>query len=195
MRINIQLIFSKKVKDEFTIPLPSGVSFQNVVSSIKHALSDSTVISQPSESSFPYFIGKSWAEIKDIFHYNWIIYHKKHSSSGGDLITNTGMPKPTFYSLHRRLTRVGYTFPDFRKKKVEFPEHLNDEPLQSYIESLVDKTWNSANQQFSEDVMRFLYHQYGYNKTKLSEILKLGYSAVIQKTRSITCLSDKSAKG
>jgi hypothetical protein len=185
-KINLQILEDGVVTEEISLDFPNGRSQDEIIKSINEVLAATPKKTSNPGDTFSFAIGKSWVEIKDLFHYNWILYHKKLNGSGDRLLKSIGMKKPTFYSLHRKLANRGYLFPDFRRKNIEFPDnHLLPE-LQDYISSFEDKKWSATNKAFDQDVIRFLYHQYGYKKTKLAEVLGLGYSAVIDKTREIT---------
>ncbi|MCF7902786.1 MAG: hypothetical protein K9M19_05115 [Candidatus Marinimicrobia bacterium] len=140
----------------------------------------------PHESHFEFALGKSWRRIVELFHYNLVLFHFRHTGRGEKLIAHLDMPATTFYSLRDRLSKRGFRFPRKRQKDFQFnPEHYQ-EGLQQYLQFEADKTWKEVNKAFERDIMQFLYTAYGYRKTRLSEILDLSYPMVIAKTKAVT---------
>ena len=185
-KINIQILENGKIHWEDSFNYPDGRAEMRLIQDIRKALSDSSTTTPKTKEIFSFAIGKTWVEIKDIFQYNLIMFHKIKTSPGSDAYKSLGMNKPTFYSAHRKLANKGFRFPDYRMKTPSTTNTHVLDPLQTYFQCLIDSSWVAASKQFEEDVFRFLYHQYGYNKVRLSEILGLGYSAVIDKTKSLT---------
>ena len=178
-KIRIQLLEDNKVLESKVLNYPSE-DFYNIEGILQKSLQDSH------EDTFSFALNKTWTEIKNTFQYNLIMYHKINSEPSQDTFKALLMHKPTYYSIHRKLANLGYDLPDFRKKEVHYSSDQLLDYLQRYIRCLEYNDWGSANTRFEEDVFRYLYEQYGYKKTRLSEVLKLGYSAVLNKTRVIT---------
>ena len=181
--INLQILIDNEVAKEVTFDYPEELSDKELIKSIQAVLTNPIHKSPTPDEIFSFAIGNSWIEIKDIFQYNLIMFHKNKASPGSDAYKSLGMNKPTFYSAHRKLANKGYSFPDYRMKVPQSTNSQIIDSLQSYIKNLEESSWVAASKQFEEDVLRFLYHQYGYKKTKLAEELGLGYSAVIEKTK------------
>jgi len=57
--------------------------------------------------------------------------------------------------------------------------------LNSYVNDLMDLTWNQANEQFEKEIIEYLFKQVGYQKTRLAEELDISYPTVLQKTKSL----------
>ncbi|MBC8344037.1 MAG: tetratricopeptide repeat protein, partial [Bacteroidetes bacterium] len=100
------------------------------------------------EHLFSFSLGKTWMEIKDIFHYNLVMFHKLKTGSGENLYLTLRMKKPTFYSLHRKLANKGFVFPDFRRKDIKFTGEQIIDSLQLYIKNMPDNSWKAANDKF-----------------------------------------------
>ena len=185
-KVLVQILKEAHVIKEEIFDYPENRSEEDVLKDIQEILNSNQSKTPTLEEIFSFAIDKSWVEIKDIFQYNLIMFHKDKTKPGSDAYKSLKMNKPTYYSTHRKLTNKGFCFPDYRMKAPITSDDQVLKPLQGYIQGLKDSSWVAASKQFEEDVFRFLYHQYGYNKVRLSEILGLGYSAVIDKTKSLT---------
>ncbi|MBC8344036.1 MAG: hypothetical protein H8E61_08655 [Bacteroidetes bacterium] len=141
---------------------------------------------EPPGHIFDFALDRHWQEIKDTFHYNLVMYHKLVARPEEDMFYKLGMKPTTYYSLQAKLAKRGYAFPDFRKKEIHFADDRMRESLQGYIRNLKNVTWDGANARFEKDIFRYLFKQYGYQKTKLSKILHLSYPVVVKKTKQLT---------
>ncbi len=150
----------------------------------------STITDDSYDPFFDFTLGHSWQEIKDLFHYNLIVYHQIHSGKTGKILKALDMPPTTFYSLRNRLESRGIQFMRSESGEEQLPSDQFIEPLQRYIQMHAEKNWIEINRQFEGDAFKFLYHHYGYSKQRLAKILDLSYSVIIEKTRSLTELPD-----
>ncbi len=135
---------------------------------------------------FDFALNMEWQEIKDLFQYNLVVYHKLEIKPEEDLFSKLNMKSTTYYSLQAKLAKKGFAIPDFRKKEIQFAGDQILESLQGYIRNLRDVTWEGANKSFEKDMFRFLFRKYGYQKTKLSKVLNLSYPVVVARTKELT---------
>ena len=149
----------------------------------KHKSTSQTGMSQSARFSFAE--GKSWKEIKDIFHHQLILYHSKATLNKKQIARSLDMPPTTLYSLQTRLEDRGYLLPT---KDETFPDTL--EPVQSYIEAHKELSWNEVNEIFEREIIHYLYEKYGYNKQRMAKVLNLSYPALLNKTRELTSVDD-----
>jgi tetratricopeptide (TPR) repeat protein len=137
------------------------------------------------ESVFAYAEGKTWVQIRDIFHYNVIILQRQWAPSREAFFHRLQMKQTTFYSMQAKLIKRGFKFPDYRNPHPGIPEGQIVESLRGYIYSHKDLTWKELNQTFSRDLFRYLYRKYGYNKTVLGQVLNLSYPMIIERTKHL----------
>ncbi len=135
-----------------------------------------------SSEQFTFLRGKTWREIRDIFQYHLIIYHIKKSTTGKDLL-RLPLNNSTILMARKRLTEKGYTFPDNRKKNVEFTASNLIPELETYIQSIRKLDWKSANARFETVAIDYLLREHHFNKTTLGKQLNLSYASVIAKTK------------
>lgn len=140
------------------------------------------------DTVFSFAIDKKWLEIRDLFQYNLLMYHRSKHSKLDAVISSMKIIKPTYYSNQNKLTKKGFEFPYMKKVvKVSLSSVNNILPeLQKYINELSDKTWLGANDRFEKDLFKFLYHNYGYMKTNLAEKLGISYLTVRKKTEHVS---------
>ena len=134
---------------------------------------------KPATSPFDFAQGKTWKEIRDTFHHELLKYHSQKYRKGKQLAAILEMPATTLYSLRDRLARRG-----FQLQAPTEPEP--DHPLQSFIQDHESLNWAEINQIFEREMVHYLYEKYGYNKLRMSKILKLSYAIIIEKTRDLT---------
>ena len=140
----------------------------------------------PKHLFFDFSLGKSWQQIKDLFHYNLVMYHRIHTGKTGPILKHLGIPPTTYYSLQNRLKSRGILFPKSKAREDQLPDDQFIESLQRYIDLHAAKDWETINDQFEQDLFGFLYQYYGYNKQRLGSMLDLSYSVIISKTRRLT---------
>jgi tetratricopeptide (TPR) repeat protein len=138
------------------------------------------------DSFFKQFEGKPWTEIKELFHFNLIIYHRLKSHKFENFLKGIGLIKATYYSHHLKLKGKGFEFPDLRLRVKEIPSKSYVQSIQDYIDMMDDKKWYPANKKFDEDIMTHLFKVYGFMKTKLAKGLSLSYQAVRNKTDGLS---------
>ena len=135
--------------------------------------------------AFDFALRRPWQEIKDLFHYNLLIYYKMKTGVGSSLHQVLDLKKPTFYSIHFHLRKRGFYIPDFRRKSIQIPTENIIKPLQNYIQNLKETRWKEINKRFEKDIFLFLYQKYGYQKTNVAKVLKINYQVVRKKTAHI----------
>lgn len=134
------------------------------------------------KDSFAFAQGKRWKDIKETFHHQLMIYHRQSCATGKALAHKLSMPPTTLYSLQNRLKARG-----FQLENDHHPSH----DLQTFIQDHKDLSWDEINEIFEREMMLYLYEKYGYNKLRMSKILDLSYTMIIDKTREITSLDDR----
>jgi len=136
---------------------------------------------------FEWAKGKSWVRVKDLFHYNFFVYHFIHTGIGQKTFKHLDMISTTFYSLAKRMRDLrGITFPDLKDADLTLPPDLYIDSLQKYVQLHRDKTFQDANAQFEHDIYEYLFKESGYNKKLLSKSLDLSYSVVLKHTKQFT---------
>lgn len=138
-----------------------------------------------STHNFAFAEGKSWKDIKDIFHHQLICFHLKQAANSKSLAKKLNMPPSTLYSVQNRLKERGYLLPE---KSSSHPS--DDHPLSSYIEVHDELTWEDFNTIFEREIIHYLYEKYGYSKQRMAQILELSYPSIITKTRELTKVND-----
>ena len=130
------------------------------------------------DSPFAYAQGKSWKTIRETFHQELIRYHSGKYQRGKHLARHLQMPATTLYSLKTRLSQRGL---DLDPPAPDTEKH----PLHSFIETHEALSWTEINQIFEREMIHYLYEKYGYNKLRMSKVLKLSYAIIIEKTREL----------
>ncbi len=134
---------------------------------------------------FTFAQGKSWKEIKDIFHHQLICFHHKAQPTSKIMAAKLNMPASTLYSLQDRLKKRGYQLPGKSSSDAS-----PDDNLFTFIEAHEELSWDAINNIFEREIIHYLYEKYGYNKQRMAQILKLSYPSIITKTRELTQVSD-----
>ncbi|NQV14813.1 tetratricopeptide repeat protein [bacterium] len=136
---------------------------------------------------FEWSKGKTWIQIKDLFHYNLFVYHFLHTGIGNVTFSQLKIHPGTFYSLSKRMRDLrGITIPDLKGVDFELPPSLFLDPLQKYAQLHRDKTWDQVNKQFEKDIYAYLFEESGYNKVRLAKMLDRSYAMVIKRTKHLT---------
>jgi len=140
---------------------------------------------------FEWAKGKSWVRVKDLFHYNFFVYHFIHTGIGQKTFKHLDMISTTFYSLAKRMRDLrGISFPDLKDADMTLPPDLYIDSLQRYVQLHREKTFKEANAQFEHDIYEYLFKESGYNKKLLSKSLDLSYSVVLKSTKQFTQASE-----
>lgn len=141
--------------------------------------------SQKRSSDLTFAGGKTWKEIKDIFHHQLILYHRQTIKSSKALALKMGLPPSTLYSIQERLKKRGYLLPG-RTSQPADQKHA----LFNFIEENQDLSWEEINTIFEREMIHYLYEKYGYNKQRMAQILDLSYPSIITKTRELTKVNE-----
>ncbi len=142
------------------------------------------------DSFYKQFEGMTWAEIRDQFHYNLIIFHRLKTHKFEIFLKSMGLIKATYYSNHLKLKSKGFEFPDLRQRVKEIPSENYNQSIQDYIDHLDNKTWFSANKHFDQNVMSHFYKINRYKKTALAKSLQISYQAVRNRTAHLSRTKD-----
>ena len=134
---------------------------------------------------FTFSQGKSWKDIKDIFHHQLICYHHDNQHNSKAMAAKLNMPASTLYSIQDRLKKRGYLLPEKASSSA-----TEKHSLFNFIEEHEDMTWDAVNNIFEREIIHYLYEKYGYNKQRMAQILKLSYPSIITKTRELTQVSE-----
>ena len=140
---------------------------------------------KPVADHFAFSQGKSWKQIKEIFHHQLIMFHSGDKHNSKQLAKKLGMPASTLYSIQDRLKREGYLL---LGDSLESQTETHD--LNAFMVQHQDLKWDEVNQIFEREMIHYLYEKYGYNKHRMSQILKLSYPSIISKTRKLTQVDD-----
>ncbi|NQV15012.1 hypothetical protein HQ531_06090 [bacterium] len=136
---------------------------------------------------FEWSKGKTWIQIKDLFHYNLFVYHFLHTGIGSVTFSHLKIHPGTFYSLSKRMRDLrGITIPDLKGVDFDLPPSLFLDPLQKYSQLHRDKTWDQVNEQFEKDIYDYLFKESGYNKVKLAKMLDRSYAMILKQTKHLT---------
>ena len=145
---------------------------------------------QPEDHLFAFADGQTWEQIKDIFNYNLLMFHRLNERHGSEYLIRLGITRPTYYSNQVKLKKKGFEFPDFRANKLKISSARLNQQLQDFISRLDDKSWFGARAQFEKDIMLYLFKKHGYQKSNLVKILGISYQAIRTKTQHITQISN-----
>jgi len=137
------------------------------------------------DDNFSFTGGRSWKDIKDIFHHQLICYHQQSSKSSKALANKMGLPPSTLYSIQNRLKKRGYLLTEKTDARPE-----DDHALYSFIEAHEEMSWEEINTIFEREIIHYLYEKYGYNKHRMAQVLQLSYPSIITKTRELTQVND-----
>ncbi len=134
---------------------------------------------------FAFAQGKSWREIKDIFHHQLVSFHAKSIKTSKLMAKKLDMPPSTLYSLQDRLKGKGFTLNEVSSSTEISPHDLNP-----FFEEHQNLSWDEINRIFEREMIHYLYERYGYNKHRMAKILDISYPSIIKKTRELTQVSD-----
>jgi len=139
----------------------------------------------PPTEPFAFAAGQSWKQINDVFQFYLIQKHLESGVAISELPAKLELKTSTYYAIKRRLSQHGF---DFESIPAIMPGKLQSHDkaaLNSYVNDLMDLTWNQANEQFEKEIIEYLFKQVGYQKTRLAEELDISYPTVLQKTKSL----------
>jgi len=138
--------------------------------------------------------GKPWREIVNLFQYNFLVYHQLNAGDRKELLEHLGMKYTTYYAQRNRLEELGFRFPQrSAEQQVPLDNRQFLPNLQNYIQGLTQKDWKNANQHFEEEIMRFLFQRFGYQKSRLARELEVSYPTILAKTKSFTSVADEAS--
>jgi tetratricopeptide (TPR) repeat protein len=138
------------------------------------------------EKPFEFALGKKWVEIKPLFQYHLIMYHRNQAATSNDFLKRMGLTSNSYYSKQRQIKKKGYPVPRLKEMLSQTPSEILVQPLQLYIaEKLKNFNWKEANAKFEKDIFLYLFQQYGFTKKNLGESLGLSIIAVNAKTEEI----------
>ena len=144
-------------------------------------LADSKLEKTSDNDLFELIKDKPWQEIKDLFHYNLISYHRHNNNKFQKFLEDIDLIKATYYSNHLKLNKKGFEFIDLRISDKVMPTENIIQPIQDFIDHLEVKKWYPANDEFDKHILEYLYRESGYKKTVLAKSIHLSYQAVRNK--------------
>ncbi len=138
------------------------------------------------EKPFEFALGKKWVEIKPLFQYHLVMYHRNQAATSKDFLKRMELTSSTYYSKQSQIKKKGFPVPRLKEMLTQIPSEILVQPLQLYIaEKLKDLNWKDANAKFEKDIFLYLFQQYGFTKKNLGGALGLSSIAVNAKTEEI----------
>jgi len=138
------------------------------------------------ENPFEFSLGKEWREIRDLFQYHLIMYHKNKSLSKDLFLTRLEMKSSTYYTLQGKLKKQGFKIPGVKEVNVSIPDDVVISELNLYIQNNLEQlNWDEANVRFEKEIFLYLYRQYGFQKNRLGAALNLSQPIIRAKTDAV----------
>ena len=134
---------------------------------------------------FIYALNKPWDEVRNIFHYNVIVYHKLNSKSIAEMLQSLKLKRSNFQAKQQKLSGLGFFIPDLRKNAKQMDQQQIVDDLQDYIDQNHEMTWAEINTRFEEDIFQYFVSKYGTKKEKLAQILKMSYPSLMKRLKRI----------
>ena len=127
----------------------------------------------PINDSLSFIDGKTMKQIREVFHQGLLTIHMQQTKNANELCKRLKINTRTFF-LHQK--KLGL------KRGVSNDSQFENPHFKRYVQSLVQFTWKETNQQFEEDLFRYLLSKYQHNKKKIAQVLQVSYQHVVQKT-------------
>ncbi|MFQ6678666.1 MAG: hypothetical protein ACE5D0_10175, partial [Fidelibacterota bacterium] len=142
---------------------------------------------KPMESLFQFALGKPWKEIYNSFQYHLMMEHLIQTDVREVFFRRLNMKPSTYFSAKNRLKNEGYDIPNIKDKIKEYADKYKEDSLQLYIKRyLMDFGWKEANKRFEQDMFRYLFQQYGFQRRRLEKILQISYPNVWMKINELS---------
>jgi len=142
--------------------------------------------SKTEKGVFELCLGKDWNQIKNMFEYTLLMYHRYQTEDANILSKQLGLKLRTTYAIREKLIEAGYDIPDLRYSYARVRKLELNPDLVRYCHEVGDLDWKNANRHFQTDILNYLFKHHKFNKMKLSRQLNISYPTVLKFLKELT---------